>query len=80
MTTVAGHTGAHVTASALMAGGSIVAGVVRAPEDGRAAVFTSIACRSREKTFRLLHKSSIKLHKIIEDLLSAVIPGGQVQV
>lgn len=45
MTTIARHTGAQVAAATLMAGGSVVAGVVMAAGDGGAAVFASIACR-----------------------------------
>lgn len=45
VTTVAWHTGAGVAAATLMAGGSIVAGVVRAAGDGGAAVFAGITCR-----------------------------------
>ncbi len=45
MTAVTRHTGAHIAAVALVAGGSIVAGVVVAAGDGGAAVFTRISCR-----------------------------------
>lgn len=45
VTAIARHTGAHIAATTLMAGSSIVAGVVRAARDGRAAVFASITCR-----------------------------------
>lgn len=45
MTTIAGHTGAHVAPATLVAGGSIVAGVVGASRYGGAAVFASVSCR-----------------------------------
>lgn len=44
MTTVAWYTGTHIATATLMAGGSIVAGVVMAAGDGGAAVVASISC------------------------------------
>lgn len=45
MTTITRHTGAHIATSTLMAGGSVMAGVVMAAGDGDTAIFTSISCR-----------------------------------
>lgn len=44
MAAVAGNAGAHVAAVSLMTGGSVLAGVVMATGDGRAAVCTGVAC------------------------------------
>lgn len=46
MTTVAWYTGTHIATATLMAGGSIVAGVVMAAGDGGAAVVASISWRA----------------------------------
>ncbi len=48
MTTVARHTGTHIATAALMAGGSIVAGVVMAAGDRCAAVFAGISCKDKQ--------------------------------
>lgn len=51
MTTITGHTCAHIATAALVAGGSVVAGVVVAARDGGATVFPSVSCKKkREKT------------------------------
>lgn len=48
MTTVTRHTCTHIATTALVAGGSVVAGVVMAARDGGATVFPSVACKRNQ--------------------------------
>lgn len=78
MATITRHTSAHIAATALVAGGSVVAGVVMAARDGGAAVFPSVSCKRN----RLRHgEQEERDHNNPEIMhLSVTVPGGQVHV
>lgn len=49
MTTITRHTCAHIAPAALVAGGSVVAGVVMAARHGGATVFPGVSCKKNKK-------------------------------
>lgn len=53
MTTITGHTCAHIATAALVAGGSVVAGVVVAARDGGATVFPSVSFKKKKRKNRV---------------------------
>lgn len=77
MTTIAGHTGAHVAPATLVAGGSVVTGVVGASRYGGAAVFASVSCR---RTITVDQETKLQQNLPQEQSIPDAVPGGQVQV
>lgn len=85
MTAVAKHTGANIATITLVAGGSIVAGVVMAAGDRRAAVFTSISCGEKQGLIvqKRINTNYMKTRNFNKKHICRVllyVPGGQLQV